>query len=489
MPTVFSEEDADFTKAKYSAIISDLHLTEAEPVRLKFPLWKKFKTREFFYDYIFESFLLHIEEKAQGNQVELILNGDIFDFDSVMRLPEDPCFRINWLEKHRGLFPIEERSRFKISVILEDHKEFVRALRNFIMRGHRAIFVLGNHDQELHFKAVQEEILLSLDLPDDKKHLIRFCEWFYISNQDTLVEHGNQYDPYCMCEDPVNPFVRGYNFISLKLPFGNLACRYIMNGMGFFNPHVDTNYIMTLSEYVKFFWKYVIRAQPGLMFTWLWGAIVTLLHSFFDRLAAPIRNPLKIEDRVSKIAVKANADPRMVRELKELFVAPAASRPFLLARELWLDRAFIVFIFFFVIFEIMVLIKAVFDVSFFWAFIPLFVLIPFFIFYNNSVSSLVSSYKEPDDRLLAMASAITRVKRIVFGHTHEVRHEIIGSVEHLNSGCWSPAFTDVECTKPIDQKTYVWISPAEGGGRQAELFKFENGSSMTMSQFSKQKEI
>ncbi len=480
MPTSFSEDFPDFKRAQYTAIISDLHLTEAEPVKLKFPLWKKFKTKEFFFDSVFNTFLKHLEQKSKGEPVELILNGDIFDFDSVLRLPEDPTFRINWLERHRGLFPIEERSRFKVEVILQDHSEFVAALREFLIRDNRVIFVLGNHDQELHFAAVQQEIRKHLNLPEEKKNLVRFCEWFYVSNQDTLVEHGNQYDPYCMCEDPINPFVRGYNFISLKLPFGNLACRYIMNGMGFFNPHVDTNYIMTLPEYVRFFLKYVVRAQPGLILTWFWGAVVTLMHSFFDRLAAPIRNPLKIEDRVGTIAMKANADPRMVRELKELFVDPAASSPFLLARELWLDRAFFVFIVFFVIFEVMVFIRAVFEISFFWAFIPLFLLLPFFLFYSNSVSSLVSSFKEPDDRLLAMASAITRVKRIVFGHTHEVRHEIIGSVEHLNSGCWSPAFTDVECTKPIDQKTFVWLSPGDGGVRQADLYKFENGQSVLM---------
>lgn len=483
MPTFFSQQVPDFSYATHTAVISDLHLTEAEPVRPHFPLWKKFKTKQFFYDDVFARFLTKIEEMSQGHSVELILNGDIFDFDSVMRLPREPVFRVSWLEKHRGLFPIAERSKYKIEVILNDHAEFVQSLREFVMRGHRVVFVIGNHDLELHFMEVQEEIRRHLNLPTEKRDEVRFVEWFYISNQDTLVEHGNQYDPYCMCEDPINPFVRGYNFKSLKLPFGNLACRYIMNGMGFFNPHVDSNYIMSLPEYIRFFIKYVARAQPGLIITWFWGACVTLLHSFFDRLAAPIRNPLKIEDRISMIAKKANAEPRMVRELKELFVAPAASSPFLLARELWLDRAFFIFIAFFLIFEVMVLIRTVFHVSFFWAFIPLFLLLPFFLFYSKSVTSLVSSYKEPDEQVLAMAAAITRVQRIIFGHTHHARHEIIGSVEHLNSGCWSPAFLDVECTKPLDQKTFVWISPTDQGGRQAEVYKFDNGNAQMMTSF------
>jgi hypothetical protein len=233
-----------------------------------------------------------------------------------------------------------------------------------------------------------------------------------------------------------------------------------------------------MKDYVTIFLRYMAKAQPLLVFSWFWGSLVTLGHSFIYRLAEPIRNPLKIEDRVNEIAYKSNAEPRMVRELKELFMPPAASNPILLMRELWLDRAFIILLVFYLIFQLMALIKSMISVSFYWAFIPLFLFLPFFLFYSKSITSMVSGYKEPDDRILAMASAITRVKRIVFGHTHIVRHEMIGSVEHLNSGCWSPAFLDIECTRPIDQKTFVWISPTAEGGRQAEVFKFVEGQSV-----------
>lgn len=481
MPTSFSEEN--FKVAQFTAIISDLHLTNGEPVHPKYPLWKKFKTKEFFFDDVFENFLKHIQDKAEGHPVELVLNGDIFDFDSVTSLPDQPVFYISKLEIKRGLNPVAEKSKYKIQVIIQDHPVFFSALANFIDAGNRVVIVIGNHDLELHYQEVQEEVMSALKLSEASRARVRFVDWFYISNGDTLIEHGNQYDPYCMCEDPVNPFVRGYNNITLKLPFGNLACRYIMNGMGFFNPHADSNYIMSLSEYIRFFVKYVARAQPDLILIWLGGSLNTLWHSFLDRFKNPIRNPLKIEDRIQKIAERSNAEPRMVREMKELFAEPAASNPVLLARELWLDRAFLVFIAFFIIFEIMVFVKAVFSISMFWAFVPLFLLLPFFLFYSKSISSLVSSYKEPDDRILHMTSAITHVQRVVYGHTHQTRHEILGSVEHLNPGCWSPAFADVECRKPIGQKNYIWIYPGERGARIAELIKFaDNKSSNDASQ-------
>jgi len=477
----------DFSKAKYTAIISDLHLCEAEPVHPKYPLWKKFKTRQFFFDTVYADFLKHIQDKANGESVELVLNGDIFDFDSVLKLPENPTFRISNLETERGLYPRPEKSKFKIETILNDHSEFVLATRQFILNGNRVVFIIGNHDLELHFPEVQEEILSALNLDDEFKKNVRIVDWFYISNQDTLIEHGNQYDPYCVCEDPINPFTQGYNYKTIRLPFGNLACRYLMNGMGFFNPHVDTNYIMSLQAYIRFFLKYMIRAQPALVLTWLYGSILTLWHSLKDRLDKPVRDPLKIEDRVNLIATRANAEPRMVRELKELFAEPSSANPFLLAKELWLDRAFLIFISFFVIAQFMLMIKQIYDISVYWAFIPLFILIPFFLFYSKSVVSMVSSYKEPEERTLAMAAAITKVKRIVFGHTHQVRHEMIGAVEHLNSGTWSPAFLDVECTKSHDQKTFIWLEPNSSSERKAMLFMFKDMESKEIFQTGREK--
>lgn len=464
----------EWQSAKFTAIISDLHLCEAEPIHPRFPLWKKFKTREFFFDDLFSDFLRAIEKRADGKPVELVMNGDIFDFDSVTKIPQFPSFRVKWLEVRRGMLPRPERSEFKIGIILEHHADFFRALASFIRRGNRAVFIIGNHDLEVHFPEVQERILGALALDQEQRGRVRFCEWFYISNQDTLVEHGNQYDPYCVCEDPVHPFFRGYNYKTMRLPFGNLACRFILNGLGFFNPHVDTNYIMSVRQYVKFFLKYMLRAQPLLLLTWLWGSVVTLLIALRERLYVPIRDPLRVEDRVLEIAARSNATPRMVRELRELFVDSAVNDPFLMARELWLDRAFLIGLGFLVLLQMFVLINQVFSVSFFWMFVPLFLLLPFFLFYSQSIQSLVSSYKEPDDRILATASRITKVQRIVYGHTHIVRHEMIGAVEHLNSGCWSPAFVDVECTRAIDQKTFVWIEP-DAEIRRASVLKFSEG--------------
>lgn len=466
----------EFLVAKFTAIVSDLHLCEEEPVHPKYPLWKKYKTRQFFFDHEFCLFLQSLTHMSGGAKVELILNGDIFDFDSCTSLPEKPSYYVSWLERRRGLHPQEEKSAFKINKILKDHAEWARGLSDFIKKGNRVIFIIGNHDLELHFPKVQEAILEALALSQEECARVRFNEWFYISNTDTLVEHGNQHDPYCMAQDPVNPFILRFNRIEVRVPFGNLATRYLINGMGFFNPHLDTNYIMTPKQYFVFFLKYISRAQPFLIVTWLWGSVVTLIQSFLDRLRPTITDPLTIEDRVEKIALKANATPRMVRELKELFVAPAASYPSIIMKELWLDRAFLIFATMAILYVFFLQIDRIFNISIWWTFVPIALFVPFFLFYSRSVRSEVTEYKEPRERTLSLSAMITKVSRIVYGHTHIVRHEMIGAIEHLNCGTWSPAFLDVECEKPIGQKTFVWIFPGEQGQREAKVFQIRDGS-------------
>ena len=145
-------------------------------------------------------------------------------------------------------------------------------------------------------------------------------------------------------------------------------------------------------------------------------------------------------------------------------------------KELWLDRLFLIIVTFIIIYFSVSTLKSYFEISYFWTFVPLIFFVPFFLFYARSVTSLVSQYKQPDEQHLARQSAVTGVKRIVYGHTHTAVHEHYGPVEHLNSGSWSPAFTNVECTETVEKNTYIWIAPTEEDSslRKAELLQFSN---------------
>lgn len=466
----FSEE-IDFSKATYTAIVSDLHLCEAEPPNKRHPLWKRFKHKEFFFDNEFTTFLKDIQKRAEGKSVELILNGDIFDFDSVTSYPETAHYNVSWLESRRGLDPEKEKSIYKIEVILRDHPEWVRELSKFIQDGNRVIFVIGNHDLELNWIEVQKRVLDELGLNQQDRRHVRFVDWFYISNKDTLIEHGHQYDPFCTSKDPINPVVVDYNRLLIRMPFGDLACRYLSNGMGFFNPHVDSNFLLTAWGFTKVYFKYMLRAQPLLIWTAFWSTVTIFIQTVRYGTLQARQNALTIEDRVDEIARKSNATPRMVREMQALFTQPISESPLKIARELWLDRAFMVIFALFLLLYLFLLVDKIYAISFYWVLVPIILLFPPYFMYSRNVHSYVHQYKRPDEEKMSVSGMITNTRRSVFGHTHILRHEVIGGIEHLNPGTWSPAFLDVECTRKEGQNAFVWIAPNPTNSlREARLF-------------------
>ncbi len=464
-----SDRSTSTAHGRYTAIVSDFHLTEAEDVDPDRPLWKRFKHRDLFIDESFERFLEYIPEAA-GGPVELVLNGDVFDFDPVTALPEDPPYRISLLERLRGLRPEEPKSVFKITRILQHHPVFVRALRAFLVAGNDVVFIIGNHDLELHWRGVQDAIRDALDLPEDAAHRLRFCEWFYISGGDTLVQHGNQFDAYCLCSDPIHPTVKFRSPPRIRLPFGDIAGKLMLNGMGMFNPYVEESFLGGLRAHIIFFYRYIIRIQPLILFTWLWSAMVTLAMSLREGFLPSVKEPETLVQRIDDIAERSNSTPAVVIALRAAAVHPAIFNPWKIARELWLDRALLLALAAFASFQIFSVLNVFVRLSVWWVVVPFAVFLLPLVFYARSVQSEVRETEINIHRRLPTAARIAGVARVVLGHTHRERHTGIRGVELLNTGTWSSAYHDVECTRPYGRKCFAWIHPDPAGEeRVAEL--------------------
>src|SRR5688572_16935368 len=100
-----------------------MHLSEGEAPHPKKPHWMAYKRREYFIDSDFAKLCRHVADNATG-PVEIVLNGDVFDFDNVTRRPENPAGPIDWLARLRGLPSEEWMSVHKIDVIIADHPEW-----------------------------------------------------------------------------------------------------------------------------------------------------------------------------------------------------------------------------------------------------------------------------------------------------------------------------------------------------------------------------
>ncbi len=443
-------------RSTHTIVVSDLHLTEGELGQTGKSLWKRYKRPKFFIDKSFARFIEKMMFDCEG-PIELVMNGDIFDFDSVMRLPTEPQFKISWLEKKRGLNSEEEKSAFKMTVILDDHPVFVQTLRRFVESGNSLVFVIGNHDIELHWPAVQKTILSALELDPDEEKRVRFCEWFYISENDTHIEHGNQYDDYCVAIHPIHPLIKKGRKALVRLPFGNVTSRYLVNGMGVINPHVEAAFLMSLKEYIVFFYRYSLRVQPGLPFSWMWSSVVALYVSLQDGFKPAMRDPLYTEQRVEEIARKSNSTPSVVRTLREIHVHSAVFNPLKIIRELWLDRLFM--------FVGLVLLSLQFfaignlfgHLNGLWWFACFVLLLPILFYYSRNIESEVMKAQEMALEHAPIIQKITGMNRVVFGHTHREVHTDREGVEVLNSGTWSPAFKDPECREAYYDKCFVWI--------------------------------
>ena len=460
-------------------VMSDLHLTDAELGQPGKSLWKRYKRPKFFIDQSFKRFIHYIQSEVAKagpeSRIELVLNGDIFDFDSVMKLPLHTRFHISWLEKKRGLFPEEEKSRFKMQTILTDHSVWVNTLREFIQKGNSVVFVIGNHDIELHWPLVQKELIHFLKLTPEEETQVRFCEWFYVSNGDTAIEHGNQYDDYCVASNPIHPLIKKGKRIHVRLPFGDITSRYMVNGMGLFNPHADTSFLMTLPEYFRFFYKYSMRVHPWLPISWLWSASVSFVQALGDGLLPAMRDPLYIEQRVEEIARKSNSTPQVVRTLRELHTHAAIFNPFKIARELWLDRLLLLGVIFFLSFELYLVIRAWAPISWLWFWLFFILMTPILFFYSRGIKSEVIKSTEEALKQAPLIAQITKTTRVVFGHTHREMHTYVDLTEVLNTGTWSPAFKDPECREPFTKRCFAWIrSPGQDQAREAKLYYWKD---------------
>jgi len=470
--------------ALHTFVVSDMHLTEVQEPDLQRPLWMAYKHREFFIDDDFAAFLDHMQKEVKG-PVELVLNGDIFDFDSVTAVPGEDR-RVNWLEHARGLGSEEWQSEFKMKIIIDDHPRWFEALGEFIASGHRAVFVVGNHDVELYWPSVQRMVCEALGAPtpanigeekDDEP--VVFCNWFYLSGGDTYISHGHQYDPNCVVRDPIDPLIEVRGVPRVRVPFGDLAARYMLNGMGYFNPHQSENYIMSATSYLQFFFRYMLRTQPLLIWTWFWGAYATLWISLRTHWLHPMRDPLLVDDKVRSIALRSQATPSMVRKLNALHVPSATNNPFRIARELWLDRAFLLLAALFLSWQVVLVINIAWPISPLWVFVPALILMLPYLAYASSVRPTVFQTPLLTEERADLIDRITGTHRAVFGHTHEPKCERVGPIIFYNGGFWSKAFADPECTIRLGEQTFVWIRPgSESSGRIADLCEWRSTEAM-----------
>src|SRR3989338_6542228 len=159
---------------------------------------------------------LILELAKRRHPVDLVLNGDTFDF---LKSPSQ-------LQPHTK-YPrhiTKEISLAKLQLIYNAHKPVFEALAEFVKKNDNQksnakhiYFILGNHDHDLAYPEVQEQIRKLLG--NGKK--IKFLELTY-TERGVYVEHRQQYDfLFKVNSDQLFSNYEGQSII--KLPFVSLG--------------------------------------------------------------------------------------------------------------------------------------------------------------------------------------------------------------------------------------------------------------------------
>jgi UDP-2,3-diacylglucosamine pyrophosphatase LpxH len=119
---------------------------------------------------------------SQAENIELIINGDTFDF--LATKPYDTYGVTN-----------PEVALEKLNKIINAHAPFFAALRSFLEVPNCSVtFMMGNHDIELCFAEVCERICFAIVGARSDPRMY-FCPTrFYQPLPDVYIEHGNHYD-------------------------------------------------------------------------------------------------------------------------------------------------------------------------------------------------------------------------------------------------------------------------------------------------------
>ncbi len=444
-------------------IVSDLHLADFEDHP---DGWKAHKSSKFLFDDEFAGLLDEFAAGAdQGAELTLVLNGDVIDFDLVTATPGDPPWPVRSSERRRGLDATEEKSVWKLARVLEQHPVFTEALARFMAGGHRLVYIMGNHDRELHFGAVRQAFMDALLAGAARigvgfrESSITFEPWFYTKPGEIYVEHGQQYDHYTSFRHLLDPTVESGKQRVIALPMGNLSNRYLLCRMGFFNPHAS-DYILNLFSYAWHWLKHYAFTRRSLLFNWLWYSLVVIgkLLKIRRRL---LGKPKRLDELLPPVASRYGLEKETVRALYGLQDVPITSRLFRIIREFWIDRMLIALVMTggtvaLALVPIPLWIKLMVPLCSF----PLLYFIYEWAVQGESIFTIETKFPDVARRV----AELVPVQVVAFGHAHKPRLiPLFRDVVFADTGTWAPV------TRPSAPDTLV------PGLRNYLLVDFDSG--------------
>ncbi len=158
-------------------------------------------------------FIVNIQKENRGLRLTLVLNGDIFDFLKMA---------------YKSAYPrhiTEEISAWKLEEVFKNHPRVFSALKEFLgNRGNCIFFIIGNHDPDLAWPALQNRLRKYLK---GSAASVKFDFWF--EKNGIHAEHGHLYDPFFSIKTS-KPLLKFKGREILNMPWGaNICFSYLVD--------------------------------------------------------------------------------------------------------------------------------------------------------------------------------------------------------------------------------------------------------------------
>ncbi len=273
---------------KIKLVVSDLHMGLGKITKNK----GLNNLEEFFYDDQFESFLKYYSSgKYADYEVELIMNGDIFNFLQV-------DYRGHYLSVITENISVE-----KLQKMIDGHPIVISALKEFVKSPLRSItYIIGNHDQEMLWSATKKYLNKVLETQVKFYNFEYKFDGIYISHGH-MFEAANRFDPkkFFFRKNMPEPI--------LNLPFGSVLFVDFVLPLKFHTPYIDkvrpfqqmvrwslltrTSFTLkTTLQLILFFLKTIFRRDKH---RWHWKTVVGIFReaAIFPDLTQAARKILK----------------------------------------------------------------------------------------------------------------------------------------------------------------------------------------------------
>jgi UDP-2,3-diacylglucosamine pyrophosphatase LpxH len=477
-------------------VVSDLHLG-----RGKNPLTGRYHRLEaFFYDDDFHHFCSDLvrDARERNGQFKLVLNGDTFD---LLRIEPEPDLTNS--RGHRARYApalTPEEAAVTLRHILDGHPMFVRGLAEILAAGHEVVLLPGNHDPEVQWEPVREELRRAVvaeltrtggwgsggvEEAGAAVERLSFESWFHHEPGRIWIEHGCQYDP----ENAFKYHLRRrmldlpdqIHRAEVDLPLGTFFQRYLYNSFG------SITFIVPNSRSNFRYFRWLLLNQPRLL-----ARVATVHGPFFlqvlRRLAKipPSEEALRQrhEAELSDLVVASPVGERlhMIDALKQAHSSAAIVVRQFLGRIIKATGYVILAAFFaaalwFLGFQAISTMQAGFG------FKAVLFLTLNFLFLVSAVGAAAFFLLRPPSmgedprarRAAAKIAGLARVPIVTFGHTHD---EVIarldvdgGSAWYYNTGTWIAVFA-ADSLLPRERVQYTFLRVR---GHRGELMHWSPG--------------